>query len=111
MWLSGRKGALAPTDKEVKMAKVRSEKDLGSKNYGYGRVRTYLTKAMRVRADRALLRAANEIGMTAVELRMFSESKVGRWYGDRFIAKGELTASLKGRRTIEMARSFLVEVC
>ena len=92
------------------MKKARTEKDFGSKHFGYGRVRTYLTAAMRERADRSLLRAANEMKLTAVELREFAQSKVGRWYGDRFIAKGELKASLNGRRTIEMARSFLVEV-
>jgi hypothetical protein len=89
------------------MLKLRSEKDFGSSRYGFGGVRTYLTKAMRVRADRALLRAANEAGMTAADFRAFSESKAGRWYGDHFISRNGLTLTLKGRRTIDLAREYI----
>lgn len=89
------------------MTKARSEKDLGSKQYGFGRVRTYLTKAMCLRADRALLRAANEAGMTSAQLQAFSESKAGRWYGDSFISRNELAAALRGRKTIDLARAYL----
>jgi hypothetical protein len=93
------------------MAKLRSEKDFGSSRYGFGGVRTYLTKAMRIRAERALLRAANEAGMTAADFRAFSESKAARWYGDNFISRNELTLALRGRRTIDLARAYItVEV-
>jgi hypothetical protein len=90
---------------------MRSEKDFGSSRYGYGGVRTYLTKAMRVRADRAILRAANEAGMTLADFRAFSESKAGRWYGDSFISRNGLALALRGRRTIDLARAYItVEV-
>ena len=89
------------------MTTLRSEKDFGSSRYGFGGVRTYLTKAMRVRADRALLRAANEAGMTAAAFRAFSESKAGRWYGDSFISRNELRLALRGRRTIDLARAYI----
>jgi hypothetical protein len=87
--------------------KARTEKDFGSTRYGFGGVRTYLTKRTRVRADRAILRAANELGWTASEFRLWSESKLGRWYGDLFLFNAK---ALNGRRAVVVAREFLDEV-
>jgi hypothetical protein len=86
-----------------------TENDFGSEKYGYGGVRTYLTKTMRIRADRALLRAANNKGITKKEFKEFSESKYGRYYGDCFISKNELKACLNGGRTIDLAYGYLPE--
>jgi hypothetical protein len=84
--------------------KARTEKDFGSTRYGYGAARTYISARARRRADRAILRAANELGWTGKEFRLWSESKLGRWYGDVFIGKA---LGLRGRQAIHTAREFL----
>lgn len=84
--------------------KARTEKDFGSTRYGYGAARTYITARARSRADKAILRAANELGWTAKEFRLWSESKLGRWYGDTFIGKA---TGLYGRRAVVVAREYL----
>lgn len=84
--------------------KARTERDFGSTRWGYGAARTYITARARRRADAAILRAANELGWTAREFRLWSQSKLGRWYGDLFIGNAR---GLQGRRTVVIAREFL----
>lgn len=84
--------------------KARTERDFGGTRWGYGAARTYITARNRRRADRAILRAANELGWTAKEFRQWSQSKLGRWYGDTFIGNA---SALYGRRAVVVAREFL----
>lgn len=84
--------------------KPRTERDFGGTRWGYGAARTYITARARRRADRAILRAANELGWTAKEFRRWSQSKLGRWYGDTFIGNA---SGLYGRRAVVVAREYL----
>lgn len=84
--------------------KARTARDFGSTRWGYGAARTYITARARRRADTAILRAANELGWTAKEFRRWSQSKLGRWYGDTFIGNA---SGLYGRRAVVVAREYL----
>jgi hypothetical protein len=50
--------------------------------WGYACVASIDSDAVRARIDRHIVRAANDLGLTADELFMWSNSKYGRWLSD-----------------------------